>query len=685
MNNTRKDSIDLSLKDKNIKGELNANFKEIKAVNYTDLENTLKTCNYSTIQWKENNRKEDNFISASGFVIDIDDGMTIEEAKNVLTTHNLNYALITSKSHSDGLHKFHILLPFSRKIYTVENYKAVVERIKLELFPALDSSTMDAARFMYGSPDSATFLDHFNGKSFRVDIDKQVSAAWDDDFEVTLSDSSIVIAAEQKIEKKQTIPIFCPFHNDTTSSAFLAYSEDSFNHYIHCKACGKTYWKVLTTDIVALKSENFWSYGTSVYEAGITADMFSLENIGDKKFYIKVGAIKKEQKEVYISHLVKNKHLHRLNRIDSIGDVLVNKTTFEVNVNEGNIQVHVKALPVNIQDNAFIDSYLKNVFGGDVKFIKEWMAMLVYTNYAKLPTIILTGERGVGKNTFAETVAAIFPALSETAKDLDGNFNPFAEKKLLIIDEAASNGKVQYQMLKKFSGQKMLEVNKKYIPQYQVQNNLNIIFLSNDELPIYVERDEIPTDDRNNQFFVYRIKPHNSFDADLQQKLIDRMGHYIRTELKTVFENLNTSGYRYSIAVPITDDEKNLFNSSITDIEAEVDRVVNYVESVIGDVNWSGYKFVKAGLFPTRIFDDIIQNPRVNKIKVIQNLQKHGYIDKNKAAKYQQIDGERPYSYKLGHVWLEMVNNQPSSKVPVQMLPDRHTNGHIDLLTGTEG
>ena len=165
-----------------------------------------------------------------------------------------------------------------------------------------------------------------------------------DDFEVTLSDSSIVIAAEQKIEKKQTIPIFCPFHNDTTSSAFLAYSEDSFNHYIHCKACGKTYWKVLTTDIVALKSENFWSYGTSVYEAGITADMFSLENIGDKKFYIKVGAIKKEQKEVYISHLVKNKHLHRLNRIDSIGDVLVNKTTFEVNVNEGNYSLFVQCL-----------------------------------------------------------------------------------------------------------------------------------------------------------------------------------------------------------------------------------------------------------------------------------------------------------------------------------------------------
>src|ERR1035438_8260074 len=44
--------------------------------------------------------------------------------------------------------------------------------------------------------------------------------------------------------------------------------------------------------------------------------------------------------------------------------------------------------------------------------------------------------------------------------------NPFAEKKLLIIDESESSGKLQYQLLKKFSGQKYLEVKKKYLQQY---------------------------------------------------------------------------------------------------------------------------------------------------------------------------------------------------------------------------
>jgi hypothetical protein len=678
-----KGSTELSVKDKNYNGTQNVNFKEVKAVRYSDLENTFKTCNYSAIQWKGNYRNEDNFISASGFIVDIDNGMTIQDAESLLNKHNLNYALITSKSHSDVLHKFHVLLPFSRKVYTIENYKAVANRIKDELFPALDPNTMDAARFMYGSNITSIYSDSFSGKSFNVDTAVQVSDAWNDDFEVTLADSSVEVGVNVKIQPGKTVPVHCPFHDDGSPSAFLGYSETSFNHYIRCSSCGRTYWKVQTKDIVALKSERFWSYGTSVYEAGLVGDVFSLENISEKKYYVKVSANTKEDKGMYYNHLVNNKHLHRLNRIDNIGDVTLDESTYNFDRETGNITVRVKALPVNVKENAFIENYLSSVFGPHKPFIKEWLASFVYTNYAKLPTLILTGERGVGKNTFAEAIQAIFPTLSETAKDLDGNFNPFAEKKLLIIDESASNGKVQYQLLKKFSGQKLLEVNKKYLPQYSVQNNLNIIFLSNDELPIYVERDEIPTDERNNQFFVYRMKPHSGFDANLQQKLIDRLGWYIRTELKAVFDNLNPSGYRYTIAVPITDEEKKLFNNSVTDIESEADRVVDYVESNLNSQTWQYHEFAKAGYLPTSLFQDVITNHRVNKVKVIQNLQKHGYIANEKADKFQ-VNGKRPYCYKLGPVWLGMVNYQPTPKVPAQMFPDRHSNGQLSLLTGTD-
>ena len=203
------------------------------------------------------------------------------------------------------------------------------------------------------------------------------------------------------------------------------------------------------------KCKKFWSYGTSVCEAGLVGDIFSLEMIGERKFYVKVGATSKEQPS-YFEYLVKNKHLHRVNRIEYKGDVNSEQSSYNFSPVDGNFIVSVKALPVIIRDNDFIENYLEEVFGSNKSFIKEYLAVYVYTNNLSLPTIILTGERGTGKNTFAEAIHAIFPALSDTAKDLDGNFNPFAEKKLLIIDESESSGKLQYQLLKKFSGQKYL-------------------------------------------------------------------------------------------------------------------------------------------------------------------------------------------------------------------------------------
>src|SRR5690606_11763140 len=129
---------------------------------------------------------------------------------------------------------------------------------------------------------------------YEVDVNENVSDVWNDGFEVTLKNGSIEKAIDVKIDKGDTIPIYCPFHEDGSPSAFLSYSEKSFNHYIHCSSCGKTFWKVQTKELLALKCEKFWSLGTSVYEAGIVNDVFSMENISEKKFYVKTGAFSKK-------------------------------------------------------------------------------------------------------------------------------------------------------------------------------------------------------------------------------------------------------------------------------------------------------------------------------------------------------------------------------------------------------
>lgn len=415
------------------------------------------------------------------------------------------------------------------------------------------------------------------------------------------------------------------------------------------------YGDACSTEIVFERCQDFFSYGANVMEAAMVGDSFYFNSVGKEKFLIAVGAENENDKKQYFQYLVRNKHLKGLNRIDYVGKMEIEKSTYAADLEDGVFTAAIKGINEKVQDNALIESFLSDRFGRHKEFIKKWLAIYCYTNYRKLPVLILTGERGTGKNTFAEAVGEIFKSLSDIAGQIEGDFNPSAEKKLMIIDESDSHGKLQYQTLKKISGQKTIEINKKYMPQYQAKNNLNIILLSNELLPVTVERDELPTDEANNQFFVYRLpKLTGPIDADLQDKIIDRLGYYIRTELKMIFDNLDLGGCRYSLKVPITEDEKELFNNSISDIEVETDRMIDLFESRILNSSWSYFPYVKNGYLPSEFFDEAIGNRRELKPKIIQMLKEKKYLENSPAARHQ-AGSERKYCQKLGKKWLEEV------------------------------
>lgn len=169
-------------------------------------------------------------------------------------------------------------------------------------------------------------------------------------------------------------------------------------------------------------------------------------------------------------------------------------------------------------------------------------------------------------------------------------FTPEAEKKLLIVEENICEDKSQYKTLKKYTGQPYLLVNRKYQVEYQVRNNINLILLSNEHIPLYVEKNELPTDENNNQFFVYEFAVLNGTpDAHFQQKLRERLGHYVSTELRTVFESIDKNYTRYGIPVPITEYEKQLFENNITNIEATADMILEKIENRISPKNQYDY------------------------------------------------------------------------------------------------
>ncbi len=630
------DSIELSLAPKNYDASKSVKF-ERKEVSFKNLESTLKSHNYSLNKWKDGIRDGANFQYSDGFTIDIDQGLPIPDAETRLKSHNLNYFLIPSKSHTTGHHKYHILIFFTYPVYIKKAYKNIAEHIINDVFPECDSAVKDTGRFIFGSPDNVRVSAYFQGENFDV---LEYGAIWDNSLALTKSSGNAIYPTQ--IDKKTSI--YCPFHQDNTPSAFINYSKKSKNWYISCSACGQTFW--MERPEFESRCDPYWSYGKDIFELGIVNEEFFIEKIGKAKFHILTKThYTPEGKAAAFEYLVDNKHISHISRIDYMGDIEAEESYYRVILEKGIIEAHHSPLPAVVQDNDVVEKYLEDRFGQYKGFIKEYLAVFCYTNHQKLPTLILKGPRGNGKSTFAEIVGDIYPPLTYEWQGHEENFTYEVEKKLLTVEENESTKMSQYKTLKKYSGQKYAMVNKKFKDPYKVRNNMNIIMLTNEVIPLYVSRTELPKDELNNQFFVYEFPEIKSpMDPKIQDRILKRLGHYIRTELRTVFNSISDIGYRYSIRVPITDAEKSLFVDNVTDLEADTDRYLQHLILEHSEKQDGQYSdFIEKGYLPTKFFRDIQAKTHYN--RVIKNLKKRGYLT-GEQMRYQ-VNERREYCFEI--------------------------------------
>ena len=578
-----------------------------------------------------------NYIGMTAVVLDFDEliEQTFYDTLEMFGRLNYTYLAHTSASHQVDLpdkggkiDRFRIILPFEPKDGYYYPEKLSAERFYAFIkskYPESDPSVQECARKFYPfcGPDSSKYQFEYRiGKyiSFNEDeisvpvasasaekkthtkasdytkenvttgeayfsptkqeylmpdevVKAKINNVW---VEQPFQDikEAILISTQQKVQ------CYCNHCNDResqTPSAFLYKDFKGFFHLecTHCKNKGEKQfsWREYPiTNAIFCQNDN-------LYEIKVkSAEHVGPHKVGKERFFSP-----KEASFAY-QHIKNNRYFMLNCSINYLSDPNLEDgiPKYELCFEKDEINIKYPLAKIDIQDNEFIDNYIDRIFGEYSEFIKNWLALYTYTNYETLPVLVLVGNRATGKNTFVQMVGDILPQLWAQWSGDHLSFNEYHTKKLLWVDENAFGDKrSQYDEIKFLTGNKYVTVNEKYQPKYRVKNNIKVILTTNDFKPLAVKNEEIPTSEKDNNFFFYQFPPLTSLDRTMGMKLKARIGYYCRTELKRRYQEIINNGdesCRYFIPCPITAFSKEIYVSAKTDLDLATDDLQEFVE-----------------------------------------------------------------------------------------------------------
>lgn len=127
---------------------------------------------WSPIIFKNNQRKQENFLFSDWAVLDFDNGYTLEEAQHDFC--DCIHIIGTTKSHTDDKHRFRVCIPWEHRINNVEVFKHNQKRLISKY--ASDGQCKDAARFYYPCKEIVSFRSHGFRQEVSLDIPKKSEA-----------------------------------------------------------------------------------------------------------------------------------------------------------------------------------------------------------------------------------------------------------------------------------------------------------------------------------------------------------------------------------------------------------------------------------------------------------------------------------------------------------------------------
>ncbi len=129
-------------------------------------------------------------------------------------------------------------------------------------------------------------------------------------------------------------------------------------------------------------------------------------------------------------------------------------------------------------------------------WVLKWVAFPIQHPGAKMKTtIVVHGPQGTGKNLFFESVMSIYDKYGRILDQnaLTDKHNDWASRKLfLIADEVVAQADRFHikNILKTLITGTWLRINPKHIAAYDEANHVNLVFLSNEAMPVVLEEDD---------------------------------------------------------------------------------------------------------------------------------------------------------------------------------------------------
>ncbi len=255
------------------------------------------------------------------------------------------------------------------------------------------------------------------------------------------------------------------------------------------------------------------------------------------------------------------------------------------------------------------------------KWVIKWLAYPLQHPGAKMrTTLVLHGPQGTGKNLFFEAIMDMYGHYGRIIDQsaIEDKFNDWASRKLfLIADEVVARSDLYHvkNKLKAFITGEWIRVNPKNMAAYEEKNHVNLVFLSNERMPVVIEEDD-------RRHCVIWTPPKK--DADYYQAVSEEIKNGGIAALHDWLLNIDLGDFNEHSKPPMTNAKQDLLNLSKDSIlrfyddwmDGEIDGVPNMpvLSEDIYDLykHWCGRQGVKASPL-NKAIDHIAKRPGVRK------------------------------------------------------------------------